>query len=342
MAHPQLVLDPVDFDPASVSEETHALDAQLLDWTLRMPKWWEVGSAEWRRMRRAGETPRPAPVLLDTAESFSIPSREAGRAIPCRVLKPQNGKAVKGVFMHIHGGGWVIGDEESQDQRLQDMADDHGLVSISIGYRLAPEDPFPAGPEDCYDAAEWLVLHAEEEFGAPLALVGGDSAGGHLSMLSTLHLLNHADPRFAGFRFRGLLLYYGCFDLSWTPSAFNMDKTQPNLTLSPSQMVRFQGAFIPGNPPVERLRRPDVSPLYADLEPLRGRLPPALFVCGTKDCLLDDTLFMSAKWLAGGGETVVEIVPGAQHGFISFPRSVVASGSERGMAAVDRFIEARV
>lgn len=342
MAPPQVTLDPVDFDPASVSEETHAFNDVLLDRVLRMPRWWKVGAGEFRRMRHAGETPRPAPVLLDTAETYPIPSRDQSRAVPCRLFRPQNGKTVQGVFMHIHGGGWVIGDEMSQDEWLQDMSNNHGLVSISVGYRLAPEHPFPAGPEDCYDVAEWLVLNAKKELGAPLAWIGGDSAGGHLSVLATLHLLNHKDEVFSSFGFKGLLLFYGVYDIAWTPSAINTDKTQPNLTLDPPMMNECRDAFLPGKPSLEALRQPEISPLYADLSVLRGRLPPALFVCGTKDCLLDDTLFMGVKWLAAGGDTVIEIVPGAQHAFIYAPRSLAASGTERAMAAVDKFIEARV
>jgi len=64
----------------------------------------------------------------------------------------------------------------------------------------------------------------------------------------------------------------------------------------------------------EEKRHPSVSPLYADLEPLRGKLPPALFTCGTEDCLLDDTMFMSTKWLMAGGEAFVKFIPGAPHG----------------------------
>lgn len=98
--------------------------------------------------------------------------------------------------MHIHGGGWVLGDEigyfihqtgsfllilqltgmvpYSQDALLKYYADTANLVSISVGYRLAPEHPFPAGPEDCYDAVEWLVDNAEKEFGAPLKFISGE------------------------------------------------------------------------------------------------------------------------------------------------------------------------
>lgn len=291
-------------------------------------------------MRAAGETPLPKARYLDTAENFSIPSRDAGRSIPCRILRPQNGTAVKGVFLHIHGGGWVLQDERSQDPVLQDIADQTGTLALSVGYRLAPEDPFPAGPNDCYDVAEWLVDNAQATFGVPLAFAGGESAGAHLSVLTTLHLLQSPTSRYADFRFKGLLLHFGCYSMVWTPQVFNYQKPEV-LVLDRDLMDHYKKVFLPGLSE-EELRHPSVSPMYADLEALRGKLPPALFTCGTEDCLLDDTMFMSAKWLMAGGDAVVKIIPGAPHGYIGFPREVRGSGSDEGLQAVEKFVSSKL
>lgn len=63
-------------------------------------------------MRENGETALPKPIRLEEAKSFSIPSRDKGRDIPCRVMMPEHGGKVQGVFMHIHGGGWVLMSEK--------------------------------------------------------------------------------------------------------------------------------------------------------------------------------------------------------------------------------------
>lgn len=68
----------------------------------------------------------------------------------------------------------MLGDEKSTDTLLVHYADAGDLAVISAGYRHAPEDPFPAGPNDCADAAEWLVKNAEREYGAPLRFIGGE------------------------------------------------------------------------------------------------------------------------------------------------------------------------
>jgi acetyl esterase/lipase len=287
-------------------------------------------------MRAAGETPLPKPQYLDSAEVVTIPSRDAGRQIPCRILRPQNGKAIKAVFLHIHGGGWVLQDEKSQDLTLQDIVDKTRTLAFSIGYRLAPENPFPAGPNDCYDAAEWLVDNVESKYGVPLGFVGGESAGGHLSMLVALHLLQSPIPKYSVFRLKGLLLHFGCYSMIWTPHVYNFQRPEI-LVLDRDLMDHYIKVFLPGMTEEEK-RQPSISPLYADLERLRGKLPPALFTCGTEDCLLDDTMFMSTKWLMAGGEAVVKIIPGAPHGYIMFPRDVKGSGSDDGLNAVEAFM----
>lgn len=297
----------------------------------------QVGAAKYRQMRAAGETPLPKATYLDSAEEFHIPSRESGRDIPCRILKPQNGKPIKGVFMHIHGGGWVLQDEKSQDLALQSIADATGVLCFSVGYRLAPEHPFPAGPDDCYDAAEWLVDNAEKRFGAPLSFVGGESAGGQLSVLVALHLLQSPTKQYSSFAFKGLLLHFGCYDLTFTPHAFNFKKPIP-LVLDLDLMEHYAEVFLPGMS-FEARKNPAVSPLYAGLYGLK--LPSALFTCGTEDCLLDDTVFMSAKWMMAGGETVVKIVPGGSHGFIMFPEDSHPAAAE-GMEVVRQYIRSKL
>jgi acetyl esterase/lipase len=103
---------------------------------------------------------------------------------------------------------------------LQHYADHSSLTVVSVGYRLAPEHPYPAGNEDCVDIAEHLVAHGKEEFGGPLLFMGGDSAGAHLSVLTCFRLLQ-TRPQFA---FRGLVLNFGMYDLAGRlPQVYHFD-----------------------------------------------------------------------------------------------------------------------
>jgi acetyl esterase/lipase len=191
-----------------------------------------------------------------------------------------------------------------------------------VGYRLAPENPYPAAIHDCFDAAEYLVDRAEQEYGAKLLFLGGESAGGCLTALTAIHLMRSRPTH----KLAGLIFPYGLFDLTLNlPQVSSF--TRP-LVVNAEELKRFNDAYVPGMSAAER-RSASVSPLYEDLKTLASSspnksLPPALFLCGTEDALLDDTLLMSMKWMIAGGEAVVKIFSGAPHAFTVFPGVKVA------------------
>ncbi|KAH7417642.1 Alpha/Beta hydrolase protein [Cadophora sp. MPI-SDFR-AT-0126] len=335
-----ITISAAKFDPASSSEQSRKFNDLVESRFDAAAAWFKVGAAEYRRMRWAGETALPPPVVLPQALDITIPSREKGRDIPCRLVYPQarktdeERKGVKGVVMHIHGGGWVLGDEKSHDQLLQFYADVGDLATVSVGYRVAPEDPFPKGPEDCIDAGEYLVKNAESLYGAPLTFIGGESAGAHLSVVTTFHLLKtQPDFKLPG----GLLLHFGCYDLSKLPSVKHFPR---RIVLNGEIIDHFMNAFLPTQTLEER-RTGTISPYYEDFSPFRGRLPSALFTIGTEDPLVDDTVVMSVKWMMFGGEAVVKVYSGACHGFIGFPSTQLKEAGEA-LDDTKTFIQERV
>ena len=78
--------------------------------------------------------------------------------IPVRIFRPK-GEA-RGLYLHLHGGGWVLGDPQMGDLGNEHLANDLGLAVLSVDYRLAPEHPYPAGPDDCEAGARWLLENA--------------------------------------------------------------------------------------------------------------------------------------------------------------------------------------
>lgn len=273
----------------------------------------QVGAAKYRQLRQQGLTTLPGATLLPTAESIVVPSRDPERTIPCRVLTPQNGSLRRGLFLHIHGGGWVLNDETSSDVYLQGLADSCALVCVSVGYRLAPEDPYPAAPNDCVDVATWLSENASRRFGTELAFLGGESAGANLAVLVTLALLKSKQA--TNVRLRGLMLHYGTYSLRWQPSTKLFVKT-PTLVLDEDMMNHFRDVYVP-NADEEQLTSPELSPFFAALTGLP--LPPALFTTGTEDCLVEDSVFMCTRWLMAGRKAILKLYPGSPHGYILFP-----------------------
>jgi acetyl esterase len=218
------------------------------------------------------------------------------------------------VYLDIHGGGFCMGWPEMHDPANARLAQATGMTIVSLDYRLAPEHPFPAGPDDCRSAADWLVANAEAEFGSGTLIIGGDSAGANL----TMHVALHLRDRGVIDRVAGMNLTYGIYDLSGTPSARNIG-AEP-LVLTARAMDKFHDSYAPGRDP-EQLRDPAISPLYAD--DVAG-LPPALLTVGTLDPLLDDSLFMAARLRAAGNPAELYVVPESPHGFGSFPGPMAA------------------
>lgn len=314
--HSDITISASKFASEEVDAETKAFNEKLIAIWAQGPRWYEVGAPAYRTLRWQGKTPLPKPVVLPQGRNAALPSREPGRQIPYRVFEPAAGVGSRGVYMHIHGGGWVLMSEAYQDPYLKYMADHYRVTVVSIGYRLAPEDPWPKGVEDCFDAAEWLVENSKQEFGGDLLFTGGESAGAHLAILTALHLLTTAPS----FSFTALLLHYGCYDLSsFLP---HMHHHARALVIDHAVMTAYVTALLPNMTEAER-RHPSISPFWADLRPYAGRLPPALFTCGSEDPLLDDSVMMGAKWGMWGGESVVRVYPGAPHGFIAFARGTI-------------------
>ncbi|MFI5314338.1 MAG: alpha/beta hydrolase [Myxococcota bacterium] len=308
-----MTLDPQLFSPEAIDPETRKANEMLEKMLAQMPPLSAQTPAQIRAAREAGQGAFGPLVRLPHAENRVI--RGPAGEIPLRVIRPKSG-AVRGVYFHIHGGGHALGSHDAQDVMLDAIANAADAVVVSAGYRLAPEHPYPAGPDDCEAAAVWVCENARREFGSERLVIGGESAGAHLSAVTLLRIRDrqHQTP------FRAANLVYGIYDLTFTPSVRNWgDRT---LILSTPIIEWFSNFFI-----ADKSRRgaPDASPLYADLH----SLPPALFSVGTLDPLLDDSLFMSARWAAAGNRAELAVYPGGVHGFNLFPLPLAAAANER-------------
>jgi acetyl esterase/lipase len=238
--------------------------------------------------------------------------------VPCRVFLPEG--RTRGVYLHFHGGGMVVGAPEMNDLPNLELARRHGLVVVSVDYRLAPEHPFPAGPEDGLAVAAWLLEHAERELGSGRIIVGGESAGGYMAAAV---LLRARDELGAIERFAGANLVFGVYDWGRSPSQRGLRPHEGPDVLDPEGIRFFGDCYLPGRSDEER-RDPAISPAFADL---RG-LPPALMGVGTTDHLLDDTLMLASRWAVAGSEVELFVAPDMPHGFTIFPCAITARFAE--------------
>jgi acetyl esterase len=240
--------------------------------------------------------------------------------VRCRVFRPENSEEPRALYLHFHGGGMVGGLPEMNDSGNLALCRRHGVPVVSVDYRLAPEHPYPAGPDDGIAVASWLLEHAGKSaadggFGTDRLILGGESAGGYMAAAV---LLRMRDELQAVGRVLGANLVFGVHDWGRSPSQRGMRPHQGPDMLDPEGICFSAECYLPGLTDDER-RDPAISPAFADL---RG-LPPARMSVGTSDHLLDDTLLLSGRWAAAGGEVDLFVGPDLPHGFMAFPCELV-------------------
>ena len=297
--------------PTEAPAEVLAFNKALGQDTLHLPKIYEVGPEVARQAREQGQSVFGPLVFSERA----FERRVTGQSGPLRFrVIPPSGQA-RGVFLHVHGGGWVLGGAHHHDLMLERLADATGLMVVSVYYRLAPEHPYPAGPDDCEAAALWLFRNAGEYFGTELVAIGGESAGAHLAAVTCLRLRD----RHGLSPFRAALLTYGAYDLRGTASVREAGEGTLILT---TKVIRWFTEQFAGS---RDLSDPDISPIFANLH----GMPPALFTVGTIDPLYDDSIFMFGRWRKAGNHAELAVWPDGVHAFDYFD-------NDYGRAARDR------
>ena len=235
------------------------------------------------------------------------------RRIPVRIFQPPQ-KRREEVLLFFHGGGWVTGDIASYTPACATMAELTGCVVASVDYRLAPEDPFPAGLEDCLDVARIVLddpLRAGIGSADDIVLVG-DSAGGNLAASVSL-LLAERGLRGAG---RQILLYpVTHWDHDPETSPFpSVRHHGEDYRLTNTEVQDYFELYVP-----DESRRRDrlVAPLMST--DLSGQ-PTTLVVTAELDLLCDEGEAYGRALGRAGNEVRMHRVEGALHGFINLPR----------------------
>ena len=225
--------------------------------------------------------------------------------VQCRLYKPHAGNDM-GLLVFFHGGGWVVGSLNSHDAVCRSLANQSGHAVLSVGYRLAPEDPFPAGLEDCIRATLWAHQNADEIGIDPTRIaVGGDSAGGNLAavvaQLQPVPLVFQA-------------LIYPVTDCRMGTESYVENGAGP--FLRNVDMAAFIDFYI-GD--ITSPEDPRVSPIMASPATLAS-CPPAVIITAGHDPLRDEGEQYGHALLANGVEASIVRYFGMFHGFFSlFP-----------------------
>ena len=274
------------------------------------------------------ETSAMIPVLTQGApdvareEEIRIPG-PAGD-IRALLFAPKNatGKALP-VLVYLHGGGWVILSPDSHAGLAKKFAVGADVIVLSIDYRLAPENPYPAALDDCVAAFRWVRENAASLGGDPARVsVGGDSAGGNLAAATTLRLLAAGQEPPSS-----VLMICPSTDLAMETES--IQTFAPDDPILETPFMEFCRASYAPRP--DQWSDPFLSPLLADL----SSFPRTCVVVGTIDPLLDDGVAFAQKLRDSGREVVLQRHDGMPHVFMLFPG---IDEGERSVAAMCEFL----
>jgi acetyl esterase len=269
------------------------------------PRMWELDAAEARRRGDAffAMLNLGGPEMAERRD-LTVPGRRG--PIAARLYVPRGAAAIGPGLLYLHGGGFVIGSPDTHDRLTRELAERTGARVLSLHYALAPEHPYPAGLDDCVDAARWLGAQSRALGIDPAHLaIGGDSAGASLAAGTILRLRAER----SAVSFRGALLIYGRFTHEDTPSIEAWGTR--DLVLSKQVMDWFKGHYVGDR---GRADDPYLNPLVGDL---RG-FPPSILVVGTLDPLLDDSRLFAAALEKAGVPAELHVYEDGLHAFLQF------------------------
>jgi acetyl esterase len=248
---------------------------------------------------------RPDPPVMRSVEDMLIPGPDG--AIRIRVYTPLALPATNAApgFVFYHGGGWVVGDLESYDVVCSEIATRASMIVVSVAYRLAPEHRFPASLDDCIAATVWIAGHATRlGIDATRLFVGGDSAGGNLAAVVTMHARHSKKPRLAG-----QVLVYPVTDLAMDSASHSDPDT--DVLLTHAAMRWFRSHYL-GD--LSQIADWQTSPLR--MPHLQG-LPPALVATCGADPLHDEGEEFARRLRDAGNDVLHIDYPGQFHGFLN-------------------------
>lgn len=279
------------------------------------------------RLRLLKVPPRMLPDLRTENRTIAHGERTD---IPVRIYWPDSDVSPLPVVVFYHGGGFCLGDLDTHDPVARTHAVGAEAIVVSVGYRLAPEHPFPAGVDDCWAALQWVAENAAELGGDPDNIaVAGDSAGGNLAAVTALLARDKGGPALR-------------FQLLWYPTVTG-DLSLPAYTDNAEAPILNReviDAFLSWYVPDLDLSDPKALPTTmapANAADLSG-LAPAYIGTAEHDPLRDDGARYAELLGAAGVPVELSNEPTLVHGFVSFALAIpaAAAATERGLTALHK------
>ena len=275
---------------------------------------------------KAAETYAILPPPVIAPEELLIPSIHGGPDMLAFLFRPAQARAGAGAILHIHGGGMVMGSVRQMQAGPAALAAAAGVPVLSVEYRLAPENPFPAPQEDCLSALVWLAAQADAlGFDAQRIVVAGESAGGGLAAALAIMARDLGGPALAG-----QLLTYPMLDHRTGGDACPYRNPVTGEFIWTRASNRFGWSALRGAYAADDDRRGWFSPSLAD--DLSG-LPPAYIATGSLDLFFDENLDYARRLAAAGVPVELHSYAGAIHAFNAIPTAAISQRFTAGLLA---------
>ncbi len=263
----------------------------------------------------------PPPTIEQQRAAFDAEHGAVPPADNCVIESIDNGK-VRGeriipagadlgqALLYHHGGGHAFGSSLSHRHLVSRLASAAGVIAYNMDYALAPEDPYPAGLNDAVNAWQFVT---DEGFRPENIVVGGESAGGNLTLALVLKLraLGSALPR-------GVYLLSPWLDLTQSGEAYDICASRDPM-VSREVLQGLADIYCGNAPPADPL----ISPLFADL----AGLPPLLVQAGGDEVLLGDSTRLAQRFALAGGDVTLRVWPEMVHAWPLFQHAIPVAGN---------------
>jgi acetyl esterase len=261
-------------------------------------------------------TPADARKVLDDVQAAPIdklPVEDRWITVPTevgdvrvRIVRPSGAEGTLPVTLYMHGGGWVLGNADTHDRLVRELAVGTGAAVAFVEYDRSPEAHYPVAIEQGYATAQWIVREgAANSLDPERIAVAGDSVGGNMTAALALMANERGDVRFVQ-----QSMYYPVTDAGMDTASY--EQFAEGYFLTAKAMAWFWDAYLPD---LERRSEPFASPLRASGEQLEG-LPPAFVIVDEADVLRDEGEAYAAHLRAAGVPVTTVRYDGVTHDFM--------------------------
>jgi acetyl esterase len=261
-------------------------------------------------------TPAEARKVLDDVQAAPIdklPVKDRWITVPAdvgdvrvRIVRPPDAVGTLPVILYMHGGGWVLGNADTHDRLVRELADGTEAAVVFVEYDRSPEAHYPVAIEQGYATAQWIVREGDaNQLNPERIAIAGDSVGGNMTAALALMANERGDVRFVQ-----QSMYYPVTDAAMDTGSY--EQFAEGYFLTAKSMAWFWDAYAPD---IDRRSEPYASPLRASDEQLEG-LPPAFLIVDEADVLRDEGEAYAARLRAAGIPVTTVRYDGITHDFM--------------------------